>query len=154
MKNRTLQFSICIIISAISLNSTAQIISTIAGDGTLGYLGDGGPATNAELYWPTGSLPDNAGNVYIADSRNNRVRKITASGAIITVAGNGSGGFSGDAGPATDAQLWQPYRLALDALGNLYIADMGNDRIRKVDPAGMITTVIGAGFGYSGDGGQ
>jgi uncharacterized protein (TIGR03437 family) len=136
----------------------AYTIYTVAGNGTGGFSGDGGPATSAELHQPQGVAVDSAGNVYIADQINNRIRKLS-NGVITTVAGNGvitgngTGGFSGDGGPATSAQLNQPYRVAVDSFGNLYIADTNNYRIRKVSN-GVITTVAGNGtLGYSGDGG-
>ena len=132
----------------------AGVISTVAGDGTRGYGGDGGPATAAQLSSPYGVALDGAGNLYIADTRNDRIRKVDASGAISTVAGDGTQGYSGDGGPATAAQLRLPYGVALDGAGNLYIADTSNDRIRKVDASGAISTVAGDGTrGYGGDGG-
>jgi sugar lactone lactonase YvrE len=134
--------------------NTAGIISTIAGTGTAGYSGDGGAATAAQVSSPYGVLADAAGNIYIADAGNNRVRKISATGIISTVAGDGTPSFGGDGGPATAAQLSSPVCLALDVQGNLYIADGLNNRIRKVSTSGIITTVAGTGTaGYSGDGG-
>jgi len=128
-------------------------LSLVAGDGTPGFSGDGGPATLAQLQYPYGVAVDGAGNLFIADYSNNRVRKVTPDGMISTIAGNGTQGFSGDGGPATSAQLYYPDGLALDAAGNLYIADGGNYRIRKVTPAGVISTVVGNGYGFGGDGG-
>ena len=134
--------------------SATGIITTVAGNGSAGYSGDGGPATSAQLSLPAGVAVDGSGNLYIADSGNNRIRKVSATGIITTVAGNGSPGYSGDGGPATSAQLNQPAGVAVDASGNLYIADSSNNRIRKVSATGIITTVAGNGFdGYSGDGG-
>jgi sugar lactone lactonase YvrE len=133
---------------------TGGFITTVAGNGTQGYGGDGGPATGAELDYPTGVAVDNAGNLYIADARNNRVRRVDRSGVITTVAGNGVQGYGGDGGLATSAELNYPAGLAFDASGNLYIADNGNNRIRKVDTRGVIATVAGNGTqGYGGDGG-
>jgi sugar lactone lactonase YvrE len=127
-------------------------ITTIAGNGIEGFSGDGGPATSAALYDPTSVALDSAGNLYIADPGNNRVRKLSG-GFITTVAGNGIHGFSGDGGPATSAALNFPSGVAVDAAGDLYIADNGNHRIRKVS-GGTITTVAGNGNpGFSGDGG-
>ena len=98
---------------------------------------------------------DAAGNVYIADTGNNRVRVISTQGVISTLAGTGTAGYSGDNGPAASAQLNQPSGLAVDATGNLYVADFGNSRVRKISIHGVITTVAGTGTaGYSGDGGQ
>jgi trimeric autotransporter adhesin len=132
----------------------AGIISTVAGNGNQGYSGDGGPAAAAQLFFPTGLAVNSAGNLYIADSRNNRIRKITPAGTISTVAGNGNRGYSGDGESATAAKLNHPSGVAVDSAGNLYIADSGNNRIRKVT-AGIITTVAGNGtYGYGGDGGQ
>jgi sugar lactone lactonase YvrE len=129
-------------------------ISTVAGNGTLGYSGDGGPATSAQLWSPDGVAVDVAGNLYIADGNNNRIRKVATNGMISTVAGNGSLGYSGDGGPATSAQMDFPWGLAVDSVGNLYIADGNNNRIRKVATNGTISTVAGNGsYGYSGDGG-
>lgn len=130
--------------------------SRFAGNYTCGYSGDGGAATSAELNNPEDVALDGAGNVYIADYDNSRVRKVDVNGNITTVVGNveGGSGFSGDGGPATAAQLNHPDGIALDTAGNLYIADSNNNRIRKVDLAGIITTVAGSGeAGYSGDGG-
>jgi uncharacterized protein (TIGR03437 family) len=127
-----------------------RIITTVAGDGTVGFSGDNGPATSAQLAYPWGVAVDSAGNLYIADYGNNRVRKVS-NGVIATVAGNGTRGFSGDNGPATSAQFYNPAGLAVDSLGNLYIADYGNNRIRKVS-GGMITTVAGGGASLGDDG--
>jgi sugar lactone lactonase YvrE len=133
---------------------TAGTITTVAGNGTAGYAGDGGPATSAELYYPVSVAVDNAGNLYIAEYFNSRIRKVDATGTISTVAGNGSLGYAGDGGPATAATLFYPTGVALDNAGNLYIADQNNQRIRKVDANGIITTVAGNGTaGYVGDGG-
>ena len=129
-------------------------ITTIAGTGELGFSGDGGPAVKAELYGPYGVAVDSAGNVYIADSSNRRIRKIDSTGTITTIAGTGEFGFSGDGGPAVEAELGSPYGVAVDSAGNVYIADSSNQRIRKVDSTGTITTIAGTGvFGFSGDGG-
>jgi sugar lactone lactonase YvrE len=129
-------------------------IGTIAGDGTQGFSGDGGAATGAELDVPFGVALDDAGDVFIADTQNNRIREVSAAGIITTVAGDGAPGFSGDGGPATSASLNHPMGVALDVSGNIYIADEYNNRIRKVSTAGTITTVVGSGGpGNSGDGG-
>ena len=129
-------------------------LKTIAGNGTAGYSGDGGPATAAELYDPDGVNFDSQGNLYIADVVNDVIRKVDTSGNITTVAGNGTGGFTGDGGPATAAELFGPFGVTPDSAGNLYIQDTLNARIRKVDTAGTITTIAGNGtFGLTGDGG-
>jgi sugar lactone lactonase YvrE len=134
--------------------SASGVITTVAGDGIYGYSGDGGPAISAQLTLPEGVAVDGAGNLYIADYGNQRVRKVSASGVISTVAGNGTQGYSGDGGPATSARLYDPEGLAVDADGNLFIADTDNHRVRKVSPGGVITTAAGNGDrGYSGDGG-
>jgi uncharacterized protein (TIGR03437 family) len=128
------------------------MIATVAGNGTQGFSGDNGPATNAQLSSPNGVAVDSAGSLYIADLGNNRVRKV-ASGVIATVAGNGAYGFSGDNGPGAAAQLYYPEGVTVDAAGNLYIADQWNGRIRKVSN-GVITTVAGNGTaGFGGDNG-
>ena len=130
------------------------IISTVAGNGEPGFSGDGGPATEASLWVPEGILLDDSGNLYIADSANNRIRKVDAFGTISTVAGNGEESFSGDGGPATEAALNTPKDIFLDNTGHLFIADMFNHRIRKIDPSGSISTVAGNGeLGFSGDNG-
>ncbi len=128
-------------------------IATVAGTGTRGFSGDGGPATAAQLFSPHGVAADRAGNLYIADRNNSRIRRVDAHGNISTVAGTEKDGFSGDGGPATAARLSFPLDVAVDGAGNLYIADTGNDRIRRVDAHGNISTVAGAGEGFSGDGG-
>jgi uncharacterized protein (TIGR03437 family) len=130
-------------------------ISTIAGNGSAGYSGDGGKATAAVLNDPRGIVTDPAGNVYFCDRENNVVRKIDLNGVITTVAGTGFPGYNGDNIQGTKAQLNTPWRVTIDPAGNLYIADSVNDRIRKLAPNGTITTVAGTGSaGYSGDGGQ
>ncbi len=142
--------------------NTSGIISTIAGDNYFiwqgGFSGDGGPATNAELHHPVGIAVDKGGNVLIADQYNSRVRKISTSGIITTIAGDVGpyGGFAGDGGQATNAELNLPQEIALDPAGNLFIADNNNSVIRKVNTSGIISTVVGFGpnYGYSGDGGQ
>ncbi len=128
--------------------------SLVAGTGASGSIGDGGSADQAELYYPTGLARDSAGNLYIADTANNRIRKIAPNGVINTVAGTGNAGFNGDGGPATAAQLSFPFGVALDAAGNLLIADTYNARVRKVTAAGVISTFAGGGTVGLGDGGQ
>ncbi len=140
--------------SVIRKVDTNGIITTIAGGGTMGYSGDGGPATNASLSYPFGVTVDGLGNLFIADYYNNCIRKVSTNGIIRTVAGNGTNGYSGDGGPAINARLNWPNGVTTDVPGNLFVADTGNNVIRKVDTNGIITTVVGNGTnGYSGDGG-
>ena len=136
------------------VNAITNIITTIVGIGVAGYGGDGGPATSASLKSPCGLAVDAAGNLYIADRDNERIRKVSPGGIITTVAGNGTAGFSGDGGAATSAELNAPFGVALDSSGDFYIADWSNNRVRKVSAGGVITTVAGSTFqGYSGDNG-
>jgi len=150
---------------------TAGIISTVAGNGTAGFSGDGGPAAAAQLNTPYGVAVDSTGNLYIADQYNQRIRKVSTNGIITTVAGSGAleidvygrgyvrGGFSGDGGSATNAQLNTPLDVTVDNIGNLYISEYYNHRIRKIDTNGIISTFAGSGAvnasygGFSGDGG-
>jgi trimeric autotransporter adhesin len=139
------------------------IISLYAGNGVAAYSGDGGPAISASLYGPTACALDSAGNLYLADDANNVIREVTAStGIITTVAGNGygagtpSGGFSGDGGLATNAEINHPWGVAVDSTGDIFISDTLNQRVREVDGStGIITTIAGNGrYGYSGSGGE
>ena len=130
------------------------IVSTAAGNGIENYSGDGGPATAAQINTPSNMVLDAVGNLYIADSANNRVRRVSPGGVIVTVAGNGVAGYSGDGGPATSAMLNSPEGLAADADGNVYIADTKNNRIRKLLPSGTIIGIAGNGnAAFFGDGG-
>ena len=136
---------------------TNGIISTVAGSGPNNgspgtFGGDGGAATNANLYYPHGVAVDATGNLFIADTYNHRIRKVGTNGIISSVAGTNSSGYSGDGGPAVNAKLDYPASVAVDAIGNLYIADSSNNRVRKVATNGVISTVAGGGLG--GDGGQ
>jgi len=138
------------------INLASGIITTIAGTGTSGYSGDGGPATNAEFAGPIQVFADISGNIYVADQDNSAVRKIDAvTGIITTIAGNNTAGYSGDGGPATNAELGMPAGVYVDKPGNVYIADLGSGTIRKIDAtSNIITTVAGTGVqGFSGDGG-
>jgi uncharacterized protein (TIGR03437 family) len=131
-------------------------ITTVAGNNALpaGYSGDNGPAISAQLNNPTGVFGDASGNIFIADSGNNRIRKFTVGGNITTIAGNGTEGFSGDGGPATAAKLYTPTGVFVDAYGNVFIADTTNNRVREFTVGGNITTVAGNGNnGFSGDNG-
>ncbi|HTX38472.1 MAG TPA: IPT/TIG domain-containing protein [Bryobacteraceae bacterium] len=140
--------------------TTGGILNSVAGGfqgadpGNGIYGGDGGPAIPCDLNVPLGVAVDSKGNVYIADSENHRIRKVTPAGIITTVAGNGTGGYSGDGGPAVDAELNRPWSVAVDSVGDLFIADYNNSRIREVNTQGIISTIAGGyGPGYSGDGG-
>ena len=122
-------------------------ITTVAGSGPFTFFdssfgGDGGPATAAILNTPWGVAVDRAGNIYIADTKNHRIRKVDTAGVITTIAGTGESGLGGDGGAATAAKFSYPRSVALDTSGNLYIADTGNDRIRRVTPTGIITTLV------------
>src|SRR5207244_9615806 len=123
----------------------AGTIVTVAGTGSSGYAGDNGPATQALLNRPYGLAFDEAGDLYIADGVNYRVRKVGLDGTITTVAGTGKPGFSGDGGQATAAQFNVVARVVLDGAGDLFISDFSNHRVRKVTPDGIITTVAGSG---------
>lgn len=137
--------------------NTAGTITTYCGNGVLGNTGNGGPATAAQVWGAYGMKMDGGGNIYFADAENAVVRKISTTTGIITlVAGKGTTGYAGDGGAATNAELNYPTDVVVDQSGNIYIADMGNNRVRKIDPStGIITTIAGTGTGgYSGDGGQ
>jgi len=141
---------------------TNGIITTVAGNGTQGYSGDGGPATSASLYYPRSVAVDGAGNLYILDSSQTdnaigNIRRVDTNGNITTIAGGGlfNYGYNGDNIPASLAQLNSPLKILIDGAGNIYIVDYANQRIRKIDTSGIITTVAGNGtLGYSGDGHQ
>ena len=133
------------------------IITTVAGNGTTGSSGDGGPAQLAKINYPRGIAVDSAGNLFLADANESRVRKVSTDGIITTVAGDGTLNYSGDGRLAANAQINSPWGVATDSKGNLFIADTGNNRIRKVDADGAISTIAGNGdfgsFGDSGEGG-
>ncbi len=137
------------------IDAGTGIITHFAGNGAPSSTGDGGLAVNAGIYQPFAVCSDGSGNIYIAEYQGHRIRKVSPSGMITTVAGNGSMGFAGDGGPATSATLFNPIGIAADASGNLYIADYNNNRIRKVNAAsGIISTIAGTGFStFTGDGG-
>jgi uncharacterized protein (TIGR03437 family) len=159
MKNIVICALVTCVISCSQASGQSGIITTVAGSGPAegssgGFSGDGGPATSAELNFTSSVRVDASGNLFIADFKNSRIRRVSASGIITTVAGNGVQGFSGDGGPANSASLNRPVAVAVDTSGNLFIADTYNSRIRKVSAGGMITTVAGNGsYGFSGDGG-
>jgi hypothetical protein len=142
-----------VLLAGVAMAASSNIIVTYAGNGQSGFSGDGGSSTAARLNQPTDVYLDNAANIFVADTQNNRVRKVNASQVITTVAGSGQQGFSGDNGPATSAKFNTPTSVWVTSSGVLYIADTGNNRIRKV-MNGVVTTVGGNGqSGYSGDGG-
>jgi sugar lactone lactonase YvrE len=141
-------FFVCVLCSLFACSLAAQVVTTTVG----GYIGDGGPATEAGLNYPRWMVQDAAGNIYLTDAEDHRIRKIAPDGIITTFAGTGIAGFSGDGGLARNAQLNDPTGIAFDAVGNLIITDQGNNRIRKIDTSGIITTIAGTGIaGYSGD---
>ncbi len=134
--------------------NTSGIITTIAGNGLSGYTGDNGPATDAKINYPYGVAVDVNGNVYFADNNNSCIRKVNTFGIITTIAGNDTEGYNGDNIPATSAELNSPTGVAVDGSGNVYIADALNNRIRKVNTSGIITTIAGTGASIdSGDNG-
>ncbi|HYT40610.1 MAG TPA: DNRLRE domain-containing protein [Acidimicrobiia bacterium] len=133
------------------IDAATGIITTVAGTGSAGFSGDGGPATSARLNYPKGTEIAPDGNLYIADNNNHRVRRVDlGTGVITTVAGTGTAGFSGDGGPATDARLDEPRNIAFDSAGRLYIVDQNNGRIRRVDTDGRIST-FASGFSMPRD---
>ena len=132
---------------------TSGIITTVAGTGVAGFSGDSGPATSAQIDQPQGLDVDDSGNLYLVDSNNHRVRKIDTSGTITTIAGTGTQGFNGDGISATTADLDTPQDVVVDSSGSIYISEFGNNRVRKVNSSGTISTVAGTGTaGYNGDG--
>src|SRR5581483_10911073 len=134
--------------------ATNGVITTVAGSGGQTYSGDNGAAISAAFNLPQGLTLDAVGNIFIADTYNNRIRKIATNGVITTVAGNGAQGYAGDGGAATNASLNFPYNVAVSATGDLFIADCYNHRVRMVGTNGIINTLVGTGAsGYSGDGG-
>ena len=136
----------CALLAHAGLASAQGTIETIAGTGAASFGGDDGPAVAAFLRDPVGVAVDGAGNVFVVDFSNNRIRKVDAGGTITTIAGTGVSGFSGDGGPATLARLSLPFGVAVDGAGNVFIADGGNRRIRRVDAlSGVISTVAGSG---------
>jgi type IX secretion system substrate protein/Big-like domain-containing protein/NHL repeat-containing protein len=141
-------FAVFALIALFSTAANAQIITTIAGNGSMGYSGDGSPATNAQLNQPAGLVLDRHGNIYFSDFGNHRIRRIDNNGIIHPFAGIATYGFSGDGGPATDAQLYDAEGLAIDTIGNIYLADNNNFRIRKIDTLGFIGTVAGSGSAF------
>ncbi|HTQ80907.1 MAG TPA: hypothetical protein VMM92_12995, partial [Thermoanaerobaculia bacterium] len=149
MKTASLISGVCLCLLTASV-SPAQIITTVAGTatGTGGYGGDGGPATSAQLYGPHGVAVSATGDIYIADTVNNCVRKVSANTGIITpFAGlcGSPGAYGGDTLPATQANLNAPFNLFIDPAGNVYITDSNNHAVRKVDTSGVITTIAGSG---------
>lgn len=136
------------------INLTTGIVTTIAGNGVAGYNGDGIQGTAAKINGVNGLCCDKQNNLYLSDANNHRIRKINAAtGVITTIAGNGIAGYSGDSGPATNAQIYAPFDLAIDSYDNIYFPDASNKRIRKIDITSTITTIAGTGYtGIKGDG--
>jgi len=134
------------------LLSTSQVITTVVGDGRSFYAGDGGTASKASISTPGGIYLDKNGNIYIADTKNAKIRKVSTNGIITTLAGWGFSGMSGDGGPATAAKINNPEGIVIDKSGNIIFSDRFNNRIRKIDTAGIITTIVGTGVaGYTSD---
>src|ERR1700689_1324655 len=145
----------CLFLAALTAGATAPgvvyRISTIAGSSS---IGDGGPAVSAQIGNIQGVAIDHSGVLYFSDTDHNLIRRIDAKGIVTTIAGTGAAGYAGDGGPATAAEINLPYGLAVDLAGNLYFADLGNNRVRRIAPDGSITTTVGTGFkGSLGDGG-
>jgi len=154
MQKKSMIFSLGAVLFLAGAAQAACDINTYAGDGVPGAGGDGGPATAAQLQQPTGVGLDGSGNLYIADHGNNRIQEVSPAGVISTLAGSGAYGFSGDNGPAIAATFANPQGVHADALGNVYVADTFNNRIRKISTTGIISTVAGNGSSSSGgDGG-
>lgn len=151
--NKALPIFFCLLLLFLTTSLQAQTIITVAGTGIPGFSGDGGVATAAQLNRPNKIITDSMGNLYIADTGNNRIRKVDANGIISTIAGTGVAGFSGDGGPATSAELNNPGDIAISQEGFIFITDTGNQRIRLIDLNGMISTIAGNGVaGFNGDG--
>ena len=148
-------FYLLVAILGSNLIAVGQVITTMVGNGSSGYGGDNGQASAAMLKSPWGVATDRLGNIYVSDNLNNRIRKIDVSGVITTIAGTGTAGYNGDGIPATLAQLIVPHGVALDDSGNIYVADLYNIRVRKINSAGIISTIAGNGLSaYTGDGGD
>ncbi len=148
--NRIFRVTACFLLGCTTVN--AQTINVLAGNGMEGFKGDSSIARFAQLNGPADVALDRTGNVYIADWYNARIRKVTPGGKIFTIAGTGTQGYSGDAGPATAAKINYTNRIAVDRIGNIYLTDVFYNSIRKIDTAGIITTIAGIGKpGYSGD---
>ena len=134
--------------------TSSSTIQTLAGTGVGGFSGDGGPSATAQVNMPRDTAVGPDGSIFVADTFNNRVRRIAVNGTISTFAGNGTTIFGGDGGPATQASLYLPHDLTVDDAGDVFIADSSHNRVREVTPDGIIHTVVGSGVrGFSGDGG-
>jgi sugar lactone lactonase YvrE len=146
---------IIVMLSFHAFAAPSLTIRNFAGNGTKGFSGDGGPATEAQLNFPTGISRRPDGALYICDTGNHRVRKVARDGIITTIAGTGVGGWSGDGGPAIAAKLNEPYEVRFDSAGNIFWVERLNHAVRKLDPkTGIISTIAGTGIaGFSGDGG-
>jgi streptogramin lyase len=150
-----LRMSLCLLFTPILPAATSWTISTVAGTGSAGSTGDGGPAKHAQINDPYGVVRGPDGALWFCEHAGHRIRRIATDGTISTVAGTGAKGYEGDGGPASQATLNLPHELRFDAAGNLFIADTGNNAIRRIDArTGMISTIAGGlTRGYSGDGG-
>ncbi len=141
-------------LNVIRIVNATGIINTFAGNGIPAFAGDGEPASVAQFKGNAGMCRDNQGNIYVADMVDERIRRIDTGDTITTIAGTGTAGFSGDGGPASAARFNYPNDIIADRQGNLYITDLNNNRVRRIDTSGTITTIAGNGTpGYSGDGG-
>jgi len=150
MQRRARRVVLSLLLATFALPVPAQIVTTVAG----GFVGDNGPSTKASFQAPQAAVLDKHHNAYITDIYTHRIRKVTPTGKITTIAGTGIAGFSGDGGPANLAMVNVPTGMTLDPAGNLVFADSANSRVRKIDSAGIITTIVGSGvYGHSGDGG-
>ena len=155
MKRKIYSLLFCAASVVFASSASAQIITTVAGTDSVNFSGDNCPALNGTFHHPRSLTSDAVGNIFVVDRDNQRIRKISASGLLTSVAGSGNYGFSGDGGPATAASFRNPFGVAVDGVGNVYIADEENNRIRKINTSGIITTIAGNGLAsYTGDGMQ
>ena len=150
---RILHFVLSLLVTFLGAEVNGQVINTVVGNGTAGYVTDPGLAVSTEIDSVIGITVDVSGNLIIADNKNNRVRKVTPCGTISIIAGNGIGGYLAGVTVATAARVFNPTGITTDASGNIYFCDAGNNKIRKITTSGTITTLCGVGVGNIGDGG-